>query len=466
MLSLLAAIFLGAAPAATALEVTARGQILYQFGVRENYHNASAASGFKSDEADHFFARQRARIMVDFIASENLRGVFQFQMGAWNWGDGGTALDTTSASPLVRQAYIAWTWPNSDFKTAMGLQHIALPSAVANNPMFNSIVAGVSASYELSGEFALSGFWARPNRSNEKGYGSSANPGYKDNDMDLFALVADWNTENFRLQPWLMYGRIGQDSGFWNRWGRDNGHLPINKEDTSDRYSNLYTGGIALQVNPTAELALGFDGMYGLLKNKADDTSGGVDRFSGFLLAAKADYRLSFGTPGAMLWYASGDDADDANESDGSKFGRMPAIGQGVFGFAPSRLAFAGAYVIGDERMLSADGTGSWGAGLYLKDVSVFEDISHVFRLVYFQGTNDKDVKAAHRLTPFNPDLYLTTKDKGFEVDFDTTWKLSNGLKLVMELGYVYMDWDDRINSAQYDKNNVWNAQITFDYSF
>jgi hypothetical protein len=204
--------------------------------------------------------------------------------------------------------------------------------------------------------------------------------------------------------------------------------------------------------------------MYGALKNEASDTRGGMDSFKGYLLAAKADYRLGFGTPGLMLWYASGDDADDVNRSGGAKFGRMPAIGQGVFGFGPSRLAFAGAYAIGDERMLSADGAGTWGAGLYLKDLSVMEDLTHVFRLVYFQGANDED--AANRLTPFNPDLYLTEKDKGLEVDLDSTWKLSNGLKLVLELGYVYMDWDNQYHNPDYDRNNVWNTQIAFEFSF
>lgn len=472
-LSILAIMLLGLAPSANALEVKASGQMIFQFGYKGNYGGSEGNGGkFASGNGDAFYALQRFRLRLDFIASENLYGAIQMQMGTTNWGVGGAnsggALDTTENTPKVRQAFIGWTWPDSDVKTKMGMHHLALPSAVANNPVYNSIAAGVSTTYDITDEFTLGGFWIRPYRNTD----AATTDDLQDNDMDVFGLHADWNMSNVRVQPYVVYSRIGNDSGYW---GSNKGKISAFGDD--DNHSNLYIGGLALQVKPTDKLTLGFDGIYGRVNNEADlGPAGGVDKIDGFFLAAKADYRLEFGTLGGIAWYTSGDDADDANDASGREIGRMPVIGQGVFGFAPTRLGFAGAYTRGEERQISTSGMGTWGAGLYLKDVSFMENMSHALKFTYFQGTNDEDV--TFRTNLFKNEggnLYLTTKDRGFEVDLDTQWKLSNGLNLVLELGYIYMDWDNKYHGVhgstdygdkEFEKNNIWNTQITFEYRF
>lgn len=453
-------LLLAPAPSAAALEVKAGGQVAVQFGLRDNYHNENGA--FMDGEADRLFVRQRSRIRVDFIASENLRGVIQAQAGTINWGNEkqGGALDTTSAELKVRQAYVEWLWPESELTMKMGLQLIILPSAVSGNPVLSSTLAAVKGSWRADDRLSLTAFWGRPYHADTEES--------RHNDMDLFALLADFapgeSLLSLRAQPYLMYGRIGQFSGYGKV--RPGTASPWAPQADKDQYFDYYLGGLALELEPAADWSLGLDALYLRQKNRADDLRGGVDKYEGWFLAGKAERAFSFGTLGAVAWYASGNDKD-AFDPDGRRYGRIPSISLLNSGFDPTRLAFNGAFCMGDDGIISDSGAGTWGAGLHLKNLSFTEDLKHTFRFFYFSGT-DKEERSGWRRDGGRPDATeLNRKDHAFEVDFDSSWTIYENLRLVVETAYVYLDWDKDAHAGYgLDKNNVWNVQFTFDYRF
>ena len=449
------AFILGAAAQSSALEVQVSGEMDTIFGFSDN-------PGFSDDDVrDHFFARQRYRIGVDFIASENLRGVLQFQIGTMEWGsaDDGAQLDTTSATAKVRRAYIDWNVPDTSLNVKMGLQYIALPSAVFGNPFFGANAAGIVLSAGLNDNITLSGIWARPWHSSDS---------VKDNDTDMFAIVADFNYDSFAISPWFSYTAVGANSGFWTEgygplhdpvyWTSDSGY---GYDESGD--ADIIAGGIAVTVTPIDDLEIKFDGMYARLNNDGRNSDTMAPEGDGWLVALAVDYSMDWGTPGGFVWYASGDSKSD---QENHKTGRMPILG-GDDGFAATRLAFPGSFSAGDDTWISTSGVGTWGLGVQIADISFVEDLSHLVRVAYIQGTNHKDAV---------PDLYtgdevfLTKRDWAIEIDFDTEYKIYENFTALLELSYIYLDLDKK--SGEYAARggdvdeNAWNAQITFSYAF
>ena len=66
-------------------------------------------------------------------------------------------------------------------------------------------------------------------------------------------------------------------------------------------------------------------------------------------------------------------------------------------------------------------------------------------------------------------ELYLTTADKAWEVNFDTQYKIYKDLTLAVEIGYINLDLDEGVwgkgTVNQYRENNVRGA-VTLQYSF
>ena len=108
-LALAAAMVMGAATCASAIDFKAKGQ--WQFGF-------SAGS-------------QRVRLQLDAVASEALSGTVFFEIGHQYWGKGanGAAMGADGMVVKVRQAYLDWIVPQTDLKIRMGIQNLSLPSA-------------------------------------------------------------------------------------------------------------------------------------------------------------------------------------------------------------------------------------------------------------------------------------------------------------------------------------------------
>ncbi|MFQ8738300.1 MAG: hypothetical protein ACLSAH_21730 [Bilophila wadsworthia] len=85
------------------------------------------------------------------------------------------------------------------------------------------------------------------------------------------------------------------------------------------------------------------------------------------------------------------------------------------------------------------------------------------------KGTNNTEmVRGGWSLVtqwPLSAIICLTTKDKLWEVNFDSQYKLYEGLTLAFELGYIYLDADKELWNDLYKENNF-QAAFSVNYKF
>ena len=127
-LLLAAGLVIGAASAANAVDIKAKGL----------WHNAMsfADRNFeKHNGSDKMQNATRIRTQIDVIASESLKGVVYFEIGPQNWGKGadGASLGTDGKVVKVRYNYVDWVIPQTDAKVRMGLQNFSLPGFALPN---------------------------------------------------------------------------------------------------------------------------------------------------------------------------------------------------------------------------------------------------------------------------------------------------------------------------------------------
>ncbi|MDR2893551.1 MAG: outer membrane homotrimeric porin [Deltaproteobacteria bacterium] len=462
---------LGSAVSAGAFEVQVSGSMEFAFG----YHN----NIFVDEEADdgaaeRTYAAQRIRLLIELIASENLRGVFQFTVGDFaEWGAAGQAQmysgtnDDNSGPPFqVRQAYIDWQVPDTALRVKMGFQQLTLPYANFGNPIFDTSVAAVVTNASLTDNASLTAFWARPFQTNALGTGDAAH----NNLTDMFGLVFDYSGEIFSVSPWALYAKLGNNSGWYesniNFTGMADPVDPLldpTYGPSVNENSDLFAFGLALTHTPTDALTIKFDGMYGQISDDGDrDYKAG-----GYWLALGVDYELDWGTPGIFAWYASGDDADDLADNE---TGRLPGIGLDGSVWASS-FGFYGSQSIGYDGALNPTGAGTWGVGLQIADMSFVEDLSHTARILYWQGTNDDEIGKATYAGPeplslygMREVLYLTTEDSVIEVNFNTNYQIYENLTAALELGYMYLNADSDLNKNR--EESAYSAMMLFIYAF
>ncbi|MDY5395063.1 MAG: hypothetical protein SPG38_06780, partial [Desulfovibrio sp.] len=139
-LALAAAMMLGAATGANAIDFKAKGQWImdFNYGMHGKFGESKAAanSGYSrnGNHEDEFEATQRVRLQLDAVASEALSGTVFFEIGDQVWGDNdnGGALGADGKVVELKRAYIDWMVPQTDLKVRMGIQGIALPSFTTN----------------------------------------------------------------------------------------------------------------------------------------------------------------------------------------------------------------------------------------------------------------------------------------------------------------------------------------------
>ena len=219
-LALAAAMMMGVATGANAIDFKAKGQWImdFNYGMHGNFGDSKAAtnSGFKrnGNQEDEFEAMQRVRLQLDAVASEALSGTVFFEMGDQFWGKGkdGGALGADGKVVELKRAYIDWMVPQTDLKVRMGIQGLALPAFTTNaSQIFDDDVAAVTLNYQFNENVGLTAFWARPYNDNN-GYKSSTSStkwdNYMDN-MDMFAVLLPLSFDGVKVTPWVMYAAMG-----------------------------------------------------------------------------------------------------------------------------------------------------------------------------------------------------------------------------------------------------------------
>ena len=496
-LALAAAMMLGAATGASAIDFKAKGQWImsFDYGMHGNFGESKAKnnSGFGKHE-DEFEARQRVRLQLDAVASEALSGTVFFEMGDQIWGQDSTggALGADGKVVELKRAYIDWMVPQTDLKVRMGIQGLALPSFTTNaSQIFDDDVAAVSLNYQFNENVGLTAFWARPYNDNA-GYkssdaGSTKWDNYMDN-MDMFAVLLPLTFDGVKVTPWVMYAAMGpgmfdnaKDPG--NAWGRASAGMQsgFKGTDWNDSYGNAFWAGVTGEVTYWDPFRIAWDVNYG----SASYEDQKMNR-EGWLASLLLEYKLDWGTPGLYGWYGSGDDSNPKNGSE-----RMPVVSaNGNNGF--SNFAFNGNPYIAREGVLGTNMTGTWGIGARLKDVSFLEDLKHTLRVNFMGGTNAPKMAkyirdygnpyakhgvsdVARYATAYDP-LYLTTDDTALEIGLTNTYKMYDNFTVMLDASYVALWLED--SRSVWGKNpgrgalggdgvyDAWNVNLSFVYSF
>ena len=506
-LALAAAMMLGAATGASAIDFKAKGQWImsFDYGMHGNFGESKAKnnSGFGKHE-DEFEARQRVRLQLDAVASEALSGTVFFEMGDQIWGQDSTggALGADGKVVELKRAYIDWMVPQTDLKVRMGIQGIALPSFTTNaSQIMDDDVAAISLNYQFNENVGLTAFWARPYNDNagyykNSDFGGTQYKNYMDN-MDMFAVLLPLTFDGVKVTPWVMYaamgpgmldtnGKTGKDfavSSFGNAWNRAASGMTSGffGTDPVSSYGNAFWAGVTGEVTYWDPFRIAWDVNYG----SASYDNEKMNR-EGWLASLLLEYKLDWGTPGLYGWYGSGDDSNPKNGSE-----RMPVVSaNGNNGF--SNFAFNGNPYIAREGVLGTNMTGTWGIGARLKDVSFLEDLKHTLRVNFMGGTNAPKMAkyirdygnpyakhgvsdVARYATAYDP-MYLTTDDTALEIGLTNTYKMYDNFTVMLDASYVALWLED--SRSVWGKNpgrgalggdgvyDAWNVNLSFVYSF
>lgn len=452
----------------------------------------------ESQRRDSFQAVQRLRTQLEVMASDNLMGAIQVEIGKTNWGQAssGGALGADSEKQIkIRYAWLQWLMPYTDTKVRMGLQNYNMPSFVNGSPIFSEDGAGITLSQTLGEVLDFTAFWVRASSANEDPKLSWPDklPGF--DSMDFFGLALPFHGDGFRFAPYGMYLASGINSyGYRKQDANDSWSLSPYKSSLRTVATNIMpVGALEILANPSLANKLepyanvwwaGLGGEMTLFepwKLAGEFAYGYADAGSlharghifdmkrqGWYTALKAEYSLDWSIPGLIFWYSSGDDDNPWNGSE-----RMPVGKSANRNWKVLNLAYDGAPFCpdGGAQIISPNGTmiGTWGAVAQARKISFFNDLSHEVRFGYVRGTNNPSmVKNNPFFTDPAPGGYLTWEDEAIEVDFETRFKIYENLELILDADWLRVNWDDKIwQKADHNLiKDFWRIGFTAYYKF
>lgn len=478
-LLLAAGLVIGAASAANAVDIKAKGL----------WHNAMsfADRNFeKHNGSDKMQNATRIRTQIDVIASESLKGVVYFEIGPQNWGKGadGASLGTDGKVVKVRYNYVDWVIPQTDAKVRMGLQNFSLPGFALPNVILGgggADGAGITLSTQFTKNIGATLFWLRAENDNTDSATDYGKQYHYSDAMDFTGITLPLKFDGVKVTPWAMYGAIGRDSleGAGSGYGASQVALgerllPVgtNYGHGVDRHGDAWWVGVASELTYFDPFRVALDAAYGSVdmgSYKKNGKNFDAQR-AGWFASILAEYKMDYFTPGILFWYASG---DDSNANNGSE--RMPIV-EGSW--TASSYGFDGNFGRDACDMIGLSNDGKMGVYLQAKDISFMEDLTHVFRVGFIKGTNNTEMArngGAHGLASISSatedlgrQLYMTTADKAWEVNFDTEYKIYKDLTLAVEIGYINLDLDKGVwgkDADLYRENNVRGA-VSLQYVF
>lgn len=417
IISLVAAFVMGLIGLAGAADLKVKGEWKFELAVVDNPDfTAGDVDGMSEDD---FLAAQRARLYSQYVASESLKGVLGLEIGdsAWGVAGGGADLGADDKVIEVKHSYIQFVAPDTDLTFIVGVQGLALPAAVAGNPVFDKDVPAIVGSVPFGDAVSMAMFWTRLVEDGDNVGGDSPLA----DEIDALGLILPVAADGYTITPYFMYALLGEDVA--DAVGGLNGY------GAADGERNAYWLGAAFTLDMFDPFVFVADAIFG-------SSTAGEDAAerTGYWAAMEIDYKMDIFTPALAFWYSSGDDDDATNGSE-----MLPIVG-GTFG--PTTFLTDGSslgHVWGrDSAILTDSGVGSMGFGIFLKSITFMEGLSHDFRFAYVMGTSDKDAGAA-----------FDEEDTVWEINFDTNYQLYENLAAIVELGYASPDFDDNSDTEE-----------------
>lgn len=521
---LAATILMGAATPGQAVEFKVRGSWQYAFDYiqggsfmgknRQGQREIGQQWAAVHQKRDNFEAIQRLHLQLHAVASENLSGTVFFEIGEQRWGMAaqGGALGADGGNMVkIKQSYLDWRVPGTGLKLRMGLQGMKLPGFAMDSPVLHDDLAALSAAWTFSPKVTASAAWMR--LLNDNWQGDASRPANFIDNFDLVALTVPVTLDGLKFTPWAMAGGMGPNSlmpatvtgmpggskkftlnnpmastqgidGLQLRDGLYPAAFSTRRTGPSiwdDEYSTLYWGGITGDWTALDPFRVRADFVYGGVKRQHEY----LNR-QGWYSMLVMEYATDWGLPGIYGWYFSGDDDNPHNGSE-----RLPYIATtNNLHNSLSTFGYRGNPSMGGAKgVLGTNPSGTWGIGARVKDLSFLENLRHTLRLNYFGGTNSPEMAkyitgrkaedgAGRQIYRNNTDFnsfgtYLTTEDKGMEINLDSTFKATENLNFFVNLGYIHL-WLDkdvwgRYQNTSGDSLNVadaWKASLTVVYSF
>jgi len=392
-------------------------------------------------------AKQRTRLGLNFVASENLSGFLQFQMGSNQWGDYAGADKHGRNNVQTRQAYVDWIVPGTSVKVRMGRQQVGLPGEAFGD---SSVMSagwggrdGIAVSAPVTDWLSLNALWVRAAVEQDDGEVISTDLDEGHN-SDVFGLAAPMKFNGFAVTPWVAYAAL--DAACEGENGQ--GSVGIKAD------ADAYWAGVTATMSYFDPFTLKASFTYG----KAEHTGAGSEELEdkdGWNAQIKATYKTAFGTPAIGAWYASGDDDDATYAGEGNQAhikGR----------FMPTTTFHNNAWGLGGGIGREAMG-GTWGVFAGIEGVSFIADLEHYAGVAYIEGTNDKKnaTKAGFTVSPD----YMTTEDSIVEFDFGTTYNIYKNFVANLELSYIINDFEEKYVGPKMDEDD-WRIGLTFQYNF
>lgn len=430
-LAIMVAFILGTVGMAQAIQLNAKGD----WQVSGNYvKNPNFDSDAKDDP---FKAMTRVRLAFEFIANENLKGVFRVNTGDLKWGgisDSAGNLDIGNRVNLqYDQAYLDFMVPNTQINIRGGLTPTALPNNLGSWILDDNIWT-VAATIPFTEMIGLTFGWGRLQDNDDGGAGD-----YSKDEVDMFYAIVPITMDGIQVNPFAAYARAGRNA-FEN--------IVVNADPKS---SNHYWVGVSAAVSILDPIVIVGDFNFGGNSRVGNTAAGNsIGEARGWTAAGGVQFKMPMLTPMLFGLYESGESRSSAGVGNRSKI--MPTLSPDLGGV--SSFGFGGSNFRGNTRYaLGLNGpTGKWGVGLKLLDITFVENLSHVANFAYYQGTNDQRVADATG--------NLGTSDKAYEINFDTTYKLYEELAAIVELGWIKADLKN------FSTDDAWKAAVGLRYRF
>jgi hypothetical protein len=478
ILAIMAAFLLATVGTASAeVVVKAKGQFRVGAEIIQNFGLNKGSAGI--DDTDDFAINERARVDFRFVANENLEGIFYMEYGNANWGSPGVmAIGQSDAGTIeVRRAYVSFRWPDTDILFNIGLQNVALPAAYSGGYVLNEDVSAATVSTPITDMFAVTAGYVRAyDYASTRGSAGNDQPnadGHAAEEVDLGFIALPITPEGINFTPYFMYGYGGGNASA----GAAGASLPstlkkglygVNNTDAAGQGFNMYWAGAALTVDMFDPIVVMADFVWGQKTSSVENL-----RRDGWFMDFAVEYTgLDFLTPRLVFAYGSGEDDDPTNGSE-----RLPAL-KNDDNYHLGTTFFGGSKFCNGDMGGGNNQLGYWAIALQIEDISFLEKLSHSFYFVYAQGTND------HKLLEDNWNSNLSTgtwggitygrtlfdKDNLYEVDFNTEYQIYEELSAVLELGWVYVSYDndswEKVNASYGGVEQAWKLCFGALYNF
>ncbi|MGE4551636.1 MAG: outer membrane homotrimeric porin [Desulfovibrionaceae bacterium] len=470
LLATLVAFVVGLAGTASAIvDVKATGSWQIAAIWKDGYNMVDADAGTTESDFDVW---QRVRTYFQFIANENLKGVFGIEIGTANWGGAAMPLGADQTGIIeVKHAYVDFTLPNTQVNIKAGLLPLALPGGYAGSPILDDDVAAAVVSTPLFDHVGLLAGWARPAQTADS---TSA----QDSNLDLLFAAVPVTFDGVAVTPYVGYAYSGNDYLINNVAANGYGGLPAglvsqNATQTKADDVSVWWGGAAFDVSLLDPFGIKGHFVYG-----DEDGDENLNR-SGWEFDIALSYTgLDFMTPEVYFIYTSGEDGN-ASEGDGDSE-RLPTVssGMGVGNFWTGGGMFNDGRDCITQTNAQDVATGYWAVGLNLKDISFVEGLTHAIGFAYFEGTNDKNIGTAWNGNGANGAygngvIYsqtLTEDDSIVEYSLINEYKVYDQLTIALHLAYLDVNMDEdnwnEIGAGVGDDKDAYKVALGVQYAF